>query len=998
MAKQTLKLSKDTMKGLSAEFGRGTSLYLSPETDYLSSQTDWGEGKANKSDIYTLLQEKYLDPIFRDQELRNALEHERKYPDNELSRNSTYNGNFSHNLGNNEVIGYGNSRVVNNREYLMNSQIASKFNRYESFMPFQMFSDQYASEYEFVEDTTPPATQTGQSTDNKTQTEEKKAAESSQNQSTTPKNPDETKGMWQEKWTIGDTKEYRRLNPMLGVKSLFNKATAITIGRDLPVGVKVDSKNSSTIRKAQMKVQEQYLYDSVSDWRSGLNAPLTDGAATRKKMKHYNDCTIKSLVDASARGHLGRNMFSYSDFMYCKYLGRLSNNHLITLRRFSYPVDDYISSAGIGKGRKRKHAQSKNASSVGCMVTWFGTPGNNLEDILKYSVAMPFQEKSAKLEDSQVDADSGPGGIFNAMAAMMDGTYMKQYSEGKSGTLVNKYANQILGHNALGDPPYTAKDYNNFRDSNKAYGPIDRTKTTHIRGEDGLKFDMSFSLTFDYELRAYNGINGKQAMLDLVSHILAVVYQTGSFWGGGYRGGGAHQNNVFTNLNIFKGKNQTFTDYVNAFANDFQTLKARAANTAFGKAITNISEGNVKEGIMDAVNALLGALNKLGGMLISGALNTLGRPQKVMLNSALTAAPVGFWHVTIGNPKAPIMSIGNLIIKNATINHYGPLGLDDFPTGLKVVVELNRGKSRDIREIEKLYTGGNDRIYASMGPKIFDMYKNAKMAYEGNTEKISPNSSYIYSEDYENTVGYVESGMNSDQLKNHLGPELYEQYQQYLNPDAPNQSETQPGGPDIDGNYVVEMGPVVNKPESAQAVGKRYDADIAAADEKYTDLIKTAPDSERTAYISLRETVLTQLKKQKTSAIEEAQKKEQEYKEKNKSNENTDKYSITTSRNDATASTIKFASALELKRFLNLMEEEFGTRDMESIRVFASEMEWGAGKHQHEPDATTPPNSANLQAIDQSGNETKAKEGQKTSTTGDQGKGNGQKPTTTAKK
>jgi hypothetical protein len=53
---------------------------------------------------------------------------------------------------------------------------------------------------------------------------------------------------------------------------------------------------------------------------------------------------------------------------------------------------------------------------------------------------------------------------------------------------------------------------------------------------------------------------------------------------------------------------------------------------------------------------------------------------------------------------------------------------------------------------------------------------------------------------------------------------------------------------------------------------------------------------------------------------------------------------------------------------------------MESIRVFASEMEWGAGKHQHKPDATKPPAGANLNAMDQSGNEVKANEGQKTAT------------------
>ena len=124
-------------------------------------------------------------------------------------------------------------------------------------------------------------------------------------------------------------------------------------------------------------------------------------------------------------------------------------------------------------------------------------------------------------------------------------------------------------------------------------------------------------------------------------------------------------------------------------------------------------------------------------MLLAGKLNLLGRPQKAMYNSLLSPAPIGFWHVTIGNPKRPIMTIGNMVITNVTVEHNGPLGLDDFPTGLKVTVELDRGKPRDLRDIEKLYMQGTDRIYSSMGDKVFDMYKNSELYKKSRT---SPNS------------------------------------------------------------------------------------------------------------------------------------------------------------------------------------------------------------------------------------------------------------------
>jgi hypothetical protein len=106
-----------------------------------------------------------------------------------------------------------------------------------------------------------------------------------------------------------------------------------------------------------------------------------------------------------------------------------------------------------------------------------------------------------------------------------------------------------------------------------------------------------------------------------------------------------------------------------------------------------------------------------------------------MATTLLSPAAVGFWHVTIGNPHHPIMSLGNMILTNTTVEHYGPLGLDDFPTGLRVTCELERGKPRDIRDIEKIYMHGNDRIFSSMGNQIKKMYECSKEYKSKNNHK-----------------------------------------------------------------------------------------------------------------------------------------------------------------------------------------------------------------------------------------------------------------------
>ena len=403
---------------------------------------------------------------------------------------------------------------------------------------------------------------------------------------------------------------------------------------------------------------------------------------------------------------------------------------MVTLRRFPLPVDDYIGAQGEGDTMQLNRA-AKNAACIGCMVTWMGVSGNDLTNILKYSYKMPFKTETAELQKADEDADTNQS-LLNGMFSMFDETYQKSYMNGYSGEAANKVFTGVFGipEKYLGNAPY--KQNAEFQDKNKVYGPVDSIRSTYIRSDEGLTFEHKISLTFEYELRSYNGINGRQAMLDLISNILNVTYTTGTFWGGGFKGHAAQQSNIFANLNIFKCKGG-FTDFVDAFSQDLSDLGKKLGDK-FGGGDDEDGEGEGEGGFLSTAKKLL---NGVGGMLLAGMLNKLGRPQKAMYNSLLSPAPIGFWHVTIGNPKKPIMSIGNMVITNVNLEHTGPLGLDDFPTGLKVTVELDRGKPRDLRDIEKLYLQGTDRIYTSMGDKVFDMYKNSELYKASRTNKSS---------------------------------------------------------------------------------------------------------------------------------------------------------------------------------------------------------------------------------------------------------------------
>jgi hypothetical protein len=89
----------------------------------------------------------------------------------------------------------------------------------------------------------------------------------------------------------------------------------------------------------------------------------------------------------------------------------------------------------------------------------------------------------------------------------------------------------------------------------------------------------------------------------------------------------------------------------------------------------------------------------------------------------ISGAPHGEWHVTLGNPIYPIAMIGNLHLESSTLSFSGPLGKDDFPSGLKLECSLFHGKPRDRDDFESMFNGGTGRLYAT--GKSYDANKNA---------------------------------------------------------------------------------------------------------------------------------------------------------------------------------------------------------------------------------------------------------------------------------
>lgn len=385
--------------------------------------------------------------------------------------------------------------------------------------------------------------------------------------------------------------------------------------------------------------------------------------------------TIESLLDQFAPNTTPSTPYSVSDFLYAKYYGRIPLNHLITLRRFPFPVYDSLAFADGNQYKPLAQA-----------ITYFGEPtGNMLKDFTKISGFINWQELEANVHD----VDGNERGLDNTPFIPRGVGKVISLANGDTDLSGRRQAQQDAAKN-YSDPSYTGR----------TLGPVNVVNKTNIRDR-GIGAEQEFSLVFEYSLRSINSINPRIAMLDIICNMLALTFNNAKFWGGA--------NRYFPKLSQygFIGDQQAYYSgdygtYIDSFLSEIGTA-AQTGFDIFTSMIRNLFSGNFKD--------LFTSIAKGVGTTILDLKSAKSRPQVLGFKALLTGDPVGEWHLTIGNPHQPIMRIGNLICTGFEMEFDEELGVDDFPTGMRWVVNLKYGRPRDKGDIESLFNYGQGRIY-----------------------------------------------------------------------------------------------------------------------------------------------------------------------------------------------------------------------------------------------------------------------------------------------
>ena len=485
--------------------------------------------------------------------------------------------------------------------------------------------------------------------------------------------------------------------------------------------------------------------------------------------------------------------YYWKDFLYCKYYGAIPNNYMITLRRFPTPILDNLSLPNSVK-ESDNYTKEGAGKPVAQAVTWFGgNTGNTLSSLIEFTTGLNWAPRT---QDQAKETEAFSKGFFQdlpyqwfsdlARAATGSDTATSALSNFTEGTAVafdpQNQTIEGLRFQGLRD---RAKDGGLGVMSEFIWVPVDVVQSTQVR-EVGLSTTFGeLSVAFEYELTSVGEVNTKAALLDIMANLLSIGTNYGNFLTPETR----YKSN-FPAFGFPGGDEGLATFYRDPLKfilkfGDKLTNPVGVATSANPGVVSNGEAGSGdattqtdSQSALDELKAVLDKLTteSLDPQTIKDLAEKFGTGFNRLLKlavtedfitnwqvpaSLLTGAPVGEWHLTIGNPCNPIAMIGNLICKNVKIEFGDILGPDDFPTTLKATFQLEHGRDRERGEIESMFNRGDGRLYASSAPTSASVGSYSSFSdVNGNVLSERTANQYMNGDAFNSTYG----------LQDQLGP------------------------------------------------------------------------------------------------------------------------------------------------------------------------------------------------------------------------------------
>jgi len=417
-----------------------------------------------------------------------------------------------------------------------------------------------------------------------------------------------------------------------------------------------------------------------------------------------NDTSISSIINFTKQKGNSALALDYAYFAYLKNLGVYPNNRLIIARRFASPVGNDLIAMGAN-GR-----DSNNPLST--LISWM-PEGEDLLDINFGEVWDSAQSSFSTLlnsigKDMTLSSDnaSGMSNLGGAAGSAMNAVPLPGLTEAIQRKMIVKLGLAKDDKSAIlpvGDPNL-----------------IKQAKQRHIVGKDeagsGLKCDFKIKMSVEYEQKYIDGIDPTLVYMDIIANALSFgtsnarflfnsnfATKTSSLIKDLISGDLSAVGRVLTIVvkqfaEVVIGYAKQLKDALKGFVN-----KATKVATAATEAEKTAADDSLKKAAQKAIDTAfkfsVGAVIGKYKVALLGVVN------------ALTGSPSGYWHVTIGNPKRPVFSSGDMIVEDVQLKLGPILSWNDLPSSIKIDFTLSNARALGADEIYARFNSSMARNY-----------------------------------------------------------------------------------------------------------------------------------------------------------------------------------------------------------------------------------------------------------------------------------------------
>ncbi len=379
----------------------------------------------------------------------------------------------------------------------------------------------------------------------------------------------------------------------------------------------------------------------------------------------------------------------YQDFVYCKKIGYYPNNRLVVLRRFKGGVPD-----NLFDYYRKDTSKVEFTQPLATMITWLKPD----EEIIDMTFNEGWETYKSSFVETIKNSIKGDGDTIKK-----DGNTTDSFEDMATALVLDKiiadFEKSVKREDGV---PYTKSSIGNPNLIKEAM----RKKT----GGEGLKSEINFKLTFEYELRYINKIDPSIALLDLMSNAMRMGTSESEF---------KYNIPFLKESDLIKGfMNGDIAKATDMFINNIKKFTTGITDTL--KKFINKTENIIKNVTEEGISGIL-----------QSSLEYMVSRYREDLKASLsvdTGLPSGIWHVSIGNPKTPIVSCGDLIIKSSKLKLGTEFGFNDFPNSFEISYELESARPRGRNELIRIFNSGRGRLYvyknSSQNPD-YDLYNGS---------------------------------------------------------------------------------------------------------------------------------------------------------------------------------------------------------------------------------------------------------------------------------